>query len=180
MLTYDRFGTPRVLRSSAIGTSIPARDAAEEIVRRIGLPGSGISSADCGDGGGWDGWPSLRIALTCGALRNTSSKSEHEPTSGRSKDYGSGHPIRVFPDIGRTFSWLPTSPINVRRRSCFRLPVGRLRSGQAFKPIGEMWFHRSRKMVSILFRPSLSGTPREPRGSSEAGFAGTHAPVIAA
>ena len=42
-----------------------------------------------------------------------SSKSEHEPTSGRSRGYGSGHPIQVCPDIGRTFSWLPTSPINV-------------------------------------------------------------------
>lgn len=32
-----------------------------------------------------------------------------------------------------------------------------------------MWFHRNRKTVSILFRPSLSGTPRETRGSSEVG-----------
>src|SRR5262245_44833509 len=113
MLTSEQSSAPRLLRSSAIGTSILARAAAWEIVRRIGFRGSGISSADCGDGGRQDVWPSLRIALIRGALRNMSSKSEHEPTSGRSRDYGSGHPIRVFPDIGRTFSWLPTSPVNV-------------------------------------------------------------------
>ena len=80
---------------------------------RIGFPGSGISSADCGDGGRLDVWRSLRIALIRAALRKMSSKSEHEPTSDRSRDYGSGHPIQVCRDIGRTFSWLPTSPINV-------------------------------------------------------------------
>jgi hypothetical protein len=45
-LTYERSSAPRVLRSSAIGSSILARAAAWQIVRRIGLPGSGISSAD--------------------------------------------------------------------------------------------------------------------------------------
>src|SRR5262245_2282683 len=41
-----------------------------------------------------------------------------------------------------------------------RSPVGRLRNGHAFKPVGEMWFHPNRKMVSILFRRTLSWTPR--------------------
>jgi|EndMetStandDraft_2_1072991.scaffolds.fasta_scaffold77631_1 hypothetical protein len=45
-------------------------------------------------------------------------------------------------------------------RSCRRPPIGRLRSGQAFKPIGEMWFHRNTKTVSILFRPTLSDATR--------------------
>jgi hypothetical protein len=39
-------------------------------------------------------------------LRNGSNKSEREPTSGRSTNYGSGHLIRVFRDIGRIFSLL--------------------------------------------------------------------------
>jgi len=138
-------------------------------VRRIGLPGSGISPADCGGGGRRDVWPSLHIARIGGALRKMSSKSEHEPTSVRSRDYGSGHPIRVCPDIGGTFSWLPTSPVNVRRHSCFRPPVGRLRDGQTFKPIGAIWFHRNRKTVSTLFRPTLSRMPQETQGTSEMG-----------
>jgi hypothetical protein len=35
--------------------------------------------------------------------------------------------------------------------------------------MGEMWFHRNRKTVSILFRPTLSGTLQETWGSSEVG-----------
>src|SRR5262249_30796046 len=44
------------------------------------------------------------------ALRNASNRSEHESTSVRSRGCGSGHPVRVFRDIGCTFSWLPASP----------------------------------------------------------------------
>ena len=36
--------------------------------------------------------------------RSGSSSSAHESTSGRSTNYGSGHPIRVFRDIGRIVS----------------------------------------------------------------------------
>ena len=39
-------------------------------------------------------------------LRNGSNKSEREPTSGRSTNYGSGYLIPVFRDIGRIFSLL--------------------------------------------------------------------------
>jgi hypothetical protein len=39
-------------------------------------------------------------------LCNGSNKSEREPTSGRSTNYGTGHLIRVFRDIGRIFSLL--------------------------------------------------------------------------
>jgi hypothetical protein len=39
-------------------------------------------------------------------LRNGSNKSEREPTSDPSTNYGSGHLIRVFRDIGRIFSLL--------------------------------------------------------------------------
>jgi hypothetical protein len=38
--------------------------------------------------------------------RSGSNNSEHESTSGRSTNYGSGHLIRVFRDIGCTFSLL--------------------------------------------------------------------------
>src|SRR5262245_35691143 len=38
--------------------------------------------------------------------RSGSSSSAHESTSGRSTNYGSGHLIRVFRDIGRIFSLL--------------------------------------------------------------------------
>ena len=37
---------------------------------------------------------------------NESNNKAHEPTSGRSTHYGSGHLIRVFRDIGRIFSSL--------------------------------------------------------------------------
>src|SRR5262245_2057829 len=32
-----------------------------------------------------------------------------------------------------------------------------------------MWFHRNRKTVSILFRPTLSGTPQKTRSTSDVG-----------
>jgi hypothetical protein len=65
----------------------------------------------------WAGFPGLRERERCASdvrwhriaparkeLRNGSNKSEREPTSGRSTDYGSGHPVQAFHDIGRTFS----------------------------------------------------------------------------
>ena len=50
--------------------------------------------------------PWSRIAPVREELRNASNKSEHEPTSNRSTNYGNGHLIRVFRDIGRIFSSL--------------------------------------------------------------------------
>ena len=47
-----------------------------------------------------------RIAPAREELRNASNKNEHEPTSDHSTNYGNGHLIRVFLDIGRIFSWL--------------------------------------------------------------------------
>ena len=66
-----------------------------------------------------------RIAPAREELRNASNKSEHEPTSDHSTNYGNGHLIRVFRDIGRIFSWLlpctwlllgPSTPSPVRHR----------------------------------------------------------------
>src|SRR5215472_9096327 len=58
-------------------------------------------------------------------LRNGSNKSEREPTSGRSTNYGSGHLIRVFRDIGRIFSLLfllgHPSPVGHRAAKWFQL-----------------------------------------------------------
>ena len=80
-----------------------------------------------------------RIAPAREELRNASNKSEHEPTSDRSTNYGNGHLIRVFRDIGRIFSWLipctwfswgPQTPVT---RSSPAAEV-------LFKAETEMWF----------------------------------------
>src|SRR5262245_26054891 len=53
--------------------------------------------------------PLTHVAAVRAEPRSTSNRSEREPTSVRSTRYGSGHPIPVFPDTGRTFSWLQAS-----------------------------------------------------------------------
>jgi hypothetical protein len=63
----------------------------------------------CGDKRRREVWLSPRAAAVRAELRSASSRSEHESTSVRSRRYGSGHPIRVFPHTGRTFSWLQAS-----------------------------------------------------------------------
>src|SRR5262245_66470437 len=47
-----------------------------------------------------------RIAPAHDGPRNASNNNAHEPTSGRSTHYGSGHLNRVFRDIGHIFSSL--------------------------------------------------------------------------
>jgi hypothetical protein len=51
-------------------------------------------------------WRGRRIAPAHEGPRNESNNNAHEPTSGRSTRYGSGHLIRVFRDIGHIFSSL--------------------------------------------------------------------------
>jgi len=68
---------------------------------------SAVSFADWGEQGPFASdarW--RRNAPARKALRNGSNKSAREATSGRSTNYGSGHLIRVFRDIGRIFSLL--------------------------------------------------------------------------
>src|SRR6516165_3163783 len=66
-----------------------------------------VRSADCGGLGECASDVRSRgIAPARKELRNGSSKSERESTSSRSTNYGSGHLIRVFRDIGRIFSLL--------------------------------------------------------------------------
>src|SRR6516165_9801422 len=52
-------------------------------------------------------WP--RIAPAHEGPRSESNNNAHEPTSGRSTHYGSGHLIRVFRDSGHIFSSLYSS-----------------------------------------------------------------------
>src|SRR5215813_12407930 len=86
--------------------------------------------------------------------RSGSSSSVHESTSGRSTNYGSGHLIRVFRDIGRIFS-VPSQP-----------PVAHWSSAEkvAFKAEAEIWFRRRQKTVSIVFRAELSAGTRQAPG----------------
>src|SRR5262249_47053077 len=69
--------------------------------------GYSVSSADrcevCRAGHVWRG---RHIAPAHEGPRNESNNKAHEPTSGRSTRYGSGHLIRVFRDIGHIFSSL--------------------------------------------------------------------------
>ena len=55
------------------------------------------------------------VAPACKDLRSGPNKSESEPTSARSTDYGSGHLIPAFHGTGRTFSLLPSHPLDVSR-----------------------------------------------------------------
>src|SRR5262245_9657627 len=51
-------------------------------------------------------WRGRSIAPPHEGPRNESNNKAHEPTSGRSTHYGSGHLNRVFRDIGHIFSSL--------------------------------------------------------------------------
>src|SRR5262245_27225138 len=62
-----------------------------------------VSSADMRAGHVWR-W--RRISPAREEPRSESNNKAHEPTSGRSTHYGSGHLIRVFHDIGHIFSSL--------------------------------------------------------------------------
>jgi hypothetical protein len=72
-----------------------------------------VNFANCGERAGCASdarW--RRIAPARKELRNGSNKSEREPTSGHSTNYGSAHLVPASPDIGRTFSWLPSLAIS--------------------------------------------------------------------
>jgi hypothetical protein len=57
------------------------------------------------------------VAPACKELRSGPNKSEREPTSARSTNYGSGHLIPAFHGTGRTFSLLPSHPLDAASRS---------------------------------------------------------------
>src|SRR5262245_38387520 len=76
-----------------------------------GIPARQKASDDelCACGGKLDVRPSRHAAAVRAELRNASNRSDNESTSVRSRCCGSGHPVRVFHDIGCTLSWLPPS-----------------------------------------------------------------------
>jgi hypothetical protein len=91
-------------------------------------------------------------------LRNGSNKSEHEPTSGRSTNYGSGHLIRVFRDIGRIFSLL----FLLSRPS----PIGHPAEREGSKAETEYSFVEGKKWFQLCFvrnSPRWTSRQRSPR-----------------
>jgi hypothetical protein len=68
-------------------------------------------------------WRGRRTAPTREGPRNASNNKAHEPTSGRSTHYASGHLIRVFRGIGHIFS----SPYPFHWRSCSLVALAAVR-----------------------------------------------------
>jgi hypothetical protein len=99
------------LTGRAVGAQerLEARAAEHQGARlsRPAISGTGkqVSSADWAESGGHASdarW--RRIAPARNELHNGSNKSEREPTSGRSTDYGLGHLVQAFRGIARNFS----------------------------------------------------------------------------
>jgi hypothetical protein len=109
------------------------------------------SSADCYERG--RSVPAifgLRVAPAHDKLRSGPNSSERESTSARSTDYGNGHLIRVFRDIGRIVSllFLLSHPSPVGHQLMKRVQTGRpnLVSSKA-------------KTVSFVFLAELRAAP---------------------
>jgi hypothetical protein len=97
------------------------------------------------------------VAPACKELRSGPNKSEREPTSARSTNYGSGHLIPAFHGTGRTFSLLPSHPLDAASGSIDAPLVSCLR-GKVPRP----------KMVSSnQKRFQLCFVRNSPRGTSE-------------
>jgi len=90
------------------------------------------------------------VAPACKDLRSGPNKSEREPTSARSTDYGSGHLIPAFHGTGRTFSLLPSHPLDVSRSIDALGLVLERQSSRAKDGVVES------KKVSIVFRAELT------------------------
>ena len=121
------------------------------------------------------------VAPACKELRSGPNKSEREPTSARSTNYGSGHLIPAFHGTGRTFSLLPSHPLNAASRSTDAPLVSCLR-GKVPRP--NMVSSNQKRFQLCFVRNSPRGTSeprvfhpkREPRPSPSAlggGFSGT-------
>jgi hypothetical protein len=85
----------------------------------------------------------LRVAPAHDELRSGSNNSERGPASGRSTNYGSGHLIRVFRDIGCIFSLL----FLVSHPS----PIGHPLRGRVQKRKREYGFVESKKRFQLGF-----------------------------
>jgi len=78
-------------------------------------------------------WRERRIAPAHEGPRNESNNKAHEPTSGRSTRYGSGHLIRAFRDIGHIFSLLYPS---------LAVFISRFVPAQGFVALRQTFVHR--------------------------------------
>ena len=92
-------------------------------------------------------------------LRSGPNKSEREPTSARSTNYGSGHLIPAFHGTGRTFSLLPSHPLDAASCSIDAPLVSCLR-GKVPRP--KMVSSNQKKFQLCFVRNSPRGTS-EPR-----------------
>jgi hypothetical protein len=92
------------------------------------------------------------VAPACKELRSGPNKSEREPTSARSTNYGSGHLIPAFHGTGRTFSLLPSHPLDAASCS-IDASLGLVLERQSSQ--AKDGFVESKK-VSIVFRAELT------------------------
>src|SRR5262249_24758285 len=106
------------------------------------------------------------LAPACKELRSGPNKSEREPTSARSTNYGSGHLIPAFHGTGRTFSLLPSHPLDAASRSIDAPLVSCLR-GKVPRP---KMVSSNQKRFQLCFvrgtsEPRVFHPKREPRPS---------------
>src|SRR6516165_663770 len=131
------------------------------------------------------------VAPACNELRSGPNKSEREPTSARSTNYGSGHLIPAFHGTGRTFSLLPSHPLDAASRS---MTPPWSRAWEAKFP-GQRWFRRIKKGFNCVscgthrggrasrasFTPKREPRPSPPRwgaGSREPSFGGVRRALV--
>jgi hypothetical protein len=125
------------------------------------------------------------VAPACKELRSGPNKSEREPTSARSTNYGSGHLIPAFHGTGRTFSLLPSHPLDAASRSidaplvsCLRGKVPRPKMVSSNQKRFQLCFVRNsprRTSEPRVFHPKREPRPSPPRwgaGSREPSFGG--------
>jgi hypothetical protein len=93
----------------------------------------------------------VRVAPARDEPRTGSNNSERESTSGRSTNYGSGHLIRVFRDIGRIFSL----PFLLAHPS----PIGAPAESEGSKTETEYGFVQGKKWFQLCF---VRNSPRWP------------------
>jgi hypothetical protein len=92
----------------------------------------------------------VRVAPARDEPRTGSNNSERESTSGRSTNYGSGHLIRVFREIGRIFSL----PFFLAHPVAHWSPAER----EGSKAEDGIWFRRRQKRFQLCF---VRNFPRE-------------------
>src|SRR5215467_15335019 len=109
-------------------------------------------------------WRGRRIAPAHEGPRNESNNKPHEPTSGRSTRYGSGHLIRVFRDIGHIFSSLyPSLAVLLLSRLAPSQGLVALRQTFAFAATRQLSEPRAQGRAMAPLQPSPAvGSTRPP------------------